>query len=198
MRGEKEMKKIGVASSRSLERGRKENKRRDEENENEGTPLWRLFNGTRQDSFEMQILPKLATNDVKFLYNCNKNSRDTIKRSGIKVPDKFVLREITSRQTLKFAWERCRFDCCCENCPNRAPHNAMVLECVARSGNLEHVKWLREKEKCAWDEKSFLSAVLSGNLVLCKYLMKKNCPHDCCSCMHSTLDNGVRSVVWKS
>ena len=53
------------------------------------------------------ILPRLNSNDVKFLYGVNGETRKLVKRSSRKreLKEKFKVNEMSSISTLEFAWE---------------------------------------------------------------------------------------------
>jgi len=82
--------------------------------EEENNALWRLFRnagafsgGVCRDVVERHILPRLNSNDVKFLYGVNGETRKLIKRSSRKgeLKERFNIGEMSSISTLEFVWE---------------------------------------------------------------------------------------------
>ena len=76
--------------------------------------LWRLFRnagafsgGVCRDVVEKHVLPRLNSNDVKFLYGVNTETRKLIKRSSRKgeLEKGFKSDEMSSISTLEVAWE---------------------------------------------------------------------------------------------
>ena len=63
--------------------------------------------GVCRDVVEKHVLPRLNSNDVKFLYGVNTETRKLIKRSSRKgeLKKRFKVREMSSVSTLEFAWE---------------------------------------------------------------------------------------------
>jgi len=86
----------------------------------ENNALWRLFRnagefsgGVCRDVVEKHVLPRLNSNDVKFLYGVNTETRKLIKRSSRKgdLKKKFWIEEMSSISTLEVAWELIRGVC---------------------------------------------------------------------------------------
>ena len=80
----------------------------------EKNALWRLFRnagdfsgGVCHDVVEKHVLPRLNSNDVKFLYEVNTETRKLIKRSSRAndLKEKFKVKEMSSISTLEVAWE---------------------------------------------------------------------------------------------
>jgi hypothetical protein len=80
----------------------------------ENNALWRLFRnagefsgGVCRDVVEKHVLPRLNSNDVKFLYGVNTETRKLIKRSSRKgeLKKRFKVSEMSSESTLEFAWD---------------------------------------------------------------------------------------------
>ena len=75
--------------------------------------LWGLFRdalldgGECRDIVEKHVLPRLNSNDVKFLYEVNTETRKLIERSSRAedLKKSFKMREMSSISTLEFAWE---------------------------------------------------------------------------------------------
>ena len=68
--------------------------------------LWSLIVKCDDICFQ-HILPRLNSNDVKFLYGVNTETRKLIKRSSRKgeLKWKFEVKEMSSISTLELAWE---------------------------------------------------------------------------------------------
>ena len=68
--------------------------------------LWDLIVNNDDICFQ-HILPRLNSNDVKFLYGVNKETRALIKRSSRAgdLKKKFKVEEMSSVSTLEFVWE---------------------------------------------------------------------------------------------
>ena len=80
----------------------------------ENNALWRLFRnagdfsgGVCRDVVEKHVLPRLNSNDVKFLYGVNTETRKLIKRSSRKgeLKKRFKVSEMSSESTLEFVWD---------------------------------------------------------------------------------------------
>ena len=112
------------------------------------------------------ILPRLNSNDVKFLYEVNKETRKLVKRSSRAgdLKKKFKIQEMSSISTLEVAWEN-KLDLL---------HTYFCWE-VARTNKLELLKWAREEKKCQWDIKTLNRAAGQGNLEMVKYCVASEC-----------------------
>ena len=68
--------------------------------------LWDLIVNNDDICFK-HILPRLNSNDVKFLYGVNTETRKLIKRSSRKgeLKKRFKVSEMSSESTLEFAWD---------------------------------------------------------------------------------------------
>ena len=93
------------------------------------------------------ILPRLNSNDVKFLYGVNTETRKLIKRSSRAgdLRKGFKVREMSSILTLEFAWENKSL------WPRWWDETDFCLK-VAHTNKLELLKWAREEKKCEWNE----------------------------------------------
>ena len=110
------------------------------------------------------ILPRLNSNDVKFLYGVNSETRKLIKRSS-RVDDlkkTFWIEEMSSISTLEFAWENKSL------WPSLWSERSFCWR-VALTNKLELLKWAREEKKCEWDEDTINAAAIQGNLEMVKY-----------------------------
>ena len=89
----------GATTRRAKKRGRGDVGERDS--------LWGLVVNDNDDVCFKHILPRLNSNDVKFLYEVNSETRKLIKRSSRESDLKgtFKARQMSSISTLEFAWE---------------------------------------------------------------------------------------------
>ena len=143
--------------------------------------LWSLIVKCDDICFE-HILPRLNSNDVKFLYEVNTETRDLIKRSSRAdaLKKRFKINEMSSISTLEFVWEikslwRSWWDE--TNFCNR----------VARTNKLELLKWAREEKKCKWDELTINATACQGNLEMVKYCVANKCPINERACAFAAL-----------
>ncbi len=131
------------------------------------------------------ILPRLDSNDLKFLHGVNSETRALIKRSsrGRDLKEGFKVREMSSISTLEFAWK---------NRKNKSlwpsyswwDKTYFCLQ-VARTNKLELLKWIREEKKCEWDVGTICVAAEQGNLKMVKYCVANECPIDGSACAHA-------------
>ena len=93
------------------------------------------------------IIPRLNSNDVKFLYEVNTETRKLIKRSSRKkeLKKKFIVREMSSLSTLEVAWENKSL------WPSWWEDETWFCVKVAHTNKLELLKWAREEKKCKWN-----------------------------------------------
>ena len=134
--------------------------------------VWDLIVNNDDICFQ-HILPRLNSNDVKFLYEVNTETRKLIKRSSRAkdLKKSFKVEEMSSISTLEFVWEN----------KSLWPRDWIDEErdfCyeVAETNKLELLKWAREEKKCEWDEETINVAVLKGNLKMVKYCIANECP----------------------
>ncbi len=124
------------------------------------------------------VLPRLNSNDLKFLYEVNTETRKLIKRStrARDLKKRFKVQEMSSISTLEFAWE------------HKSLWSGFLLNetcfCsqVAKTNKLELLKWIREEKKCRWDEWTINMAAEKGNLEMVKYCVANECPIDAIAC----------------
>ena len=138
------------------------------------------------------ILPRLNSNDVKFLYEVNTETRKLIKRSSraSDLKKEFKIEEMSSISTLEVAWE---------NRENRSLWPSWWLKTsfcwrVAQTNKLELLKWAREEKKCRWDEWTICAAAEQGNLEMVKYCAENECPIDKEACAQAA-QNGHLEVL---
>ena len=117
------------------------------------------------------ILPRLNSNDIKFLYGVNTETRALVKRSSRAgdLKEKFKVQEMSSISTLEVVLE----------------HKSLWLGIwyesdfcwrVAKTNKLELLKWVREEKNCDWDELTIYMAASQGNLEMVKYCVANECP----------------------
>ncbi|CAL6306450.1 unnamed protein product [Bathycoccus prasinos] len=123
------------------------------------------------------IIPRLNSNDVKFLYGVNTETRALVKRSTRKgeLEKGFKVYEMSSISTLEVAWE------------NKSLWPSWWDEIwfcrqVARTNKLELLKWAREEKKCEWSAGTINAAAYRGNLEMVKYCVANECPIDEWAC----------------
>jgi hypothetical protein len=127
------------------------------------------------------ILPRLNSNEVKFLYEVNTQTRKLIKRSSRAkdLKEKFKVEEMSSISTLEFVWE------------NKSlwpigwrKDESWFCYRVAQTNKLELLKWAREEKKCKWDGWTIHTAAEQGNLEMGKYCVVNECPinAEACAC----------------
>jgi len=138
--------------------------------------VWDLIVNNDDVSFK-HILPRLNSNDIKFLYEVNSETRKLIKRSSRAGDLKkgFKVYEMSSISTLEWAWENRRL------WPSYWDESYFCWE-VAQTNKLELLKWIREEKKCEWDEDTINVAAEQGNLEMVKYCVANECPVDTYAC----------------
>ena len=151
--------------------------------------LWDLIVNNDDICFQ-HILPRLNSNDVKFLYEVNSETRKLVKRSSRAGDLKkgFKVNEMSSISTLEVAWDR-------KLLWSSWWDETWFCWKVAQTNKLELLKWAREEKKCEWDyrtinaakkcewnERTINAAVLQGNLEMIKYCVANECPIDVWAC----------------
>lgn len=139
--------------------------------------VWDLIVNNDDICFK-HILPRLNSNDVKFLYGVNTETRKLIKRSSRKGELKkgFKVKEMSSISTLEFAWEHKSL------WQSWLTNETYFCFQVAQTNKLELLKWAREEKKCKWDELTIDAAAYQGNLEMVKYCAANECPIDEVAC----------------
>ncbi|CAL6379735.1 unnamed protein product [Bathycoccus prasinos] len=150
--------------------------------------VWDLIVNNDDVSFK-HILPRLNSNDVKFLYEVNSETRKLIKRSSRArdLRKSFEVQEMSSISTLEVAWEN----------KSLWPSNwseTKFCSRVAWTNKLEFLKWIREEKKCEWDSGTIHVAANQGNLEMVKYCVAKKCPIDAWACAEAA-GNGHLEVL---
>ena len=138
--------------------------------------LWDLIVNNDDICFK-HILPRLNSNDLKFLHGVNSETRKLIKRSS-RADDlvkRFKVNGMSSISTLEFAWEHKSL------WPSWWDETDFCAH-VAYTNKLELLKWAREEKKCEWDSGTIDAAAYQGNLEMVKYCVAKKCPIDAWAC----------------
>ena len=153
--------------------------------------LWDLLVNDNDDVCFKHVLPRLNSNDVKFLHGVNKETRKLIERSSraSDLKEKFWIEEMSSISTLEFAWEH----------KSLWPSDWWEDETyfcwkVAKTNKLELLKWAREEKECDWDGWTILAAVLQGNLEMVKYCVANECPIEESACARAA-ENGHLEIL---
>ena len=126
--------------------------------------VWDLIVNNDDICFQ-HILPRLNSNDVKFLYEVNTETRKLMKRSsrGGDLEMKFDIEEMSSISTLEFAWEH-------KSLWPRHWRKDETTFCktfcwkVAQTNKLELLKWAREEKECEWHAETINAVAEHGNL----------------------------------
>jgi len=141
--------------------------------------VWDVVVNNDDVSFK-HILPRLNSNDVKFLYEVNTETRKLIKRSSRKgeLKKAFKVEEMSSISTLEFVWEN-------KSLWSSWWHETYFCWGVADTNRFELLKWAREEKKCKWDEWTISSAARQGNLEMVKYCVANECPIDELACANA-------------
>ena len=150
--------------------------------------VWDLIVNNDDVSFK-HILPRLNSNDVKFLYEVNSETRKLIKRSSRArdLKKSFEVQEMSSISTLEVAWEN----------KSLWPSNwseTNFCSRVAWTNKLEFLKWAQEEKKCKWNKSTIGVAAFIGNLEMVKYCVAKKCPIDAWACAEAA-GNGHLEVL---
>jgi hypothetical protein len=147
--------------------------------------LWDLIVKCDDICFK-HIIPRLNSNDVKFLYGVNTETRALVKRSSRAndLKKRFDVSEMSSVSTLEVALE---------NKPSWWAERHFCWK-VAKTNKLELLKWAREEKKCKWDEWTINAAARQGNLEMVKYCIANKCPIDWRACAWAA-DGGHLEVL---
>ena len=138
--------------------------------------LWDLIVNNDDICFQ-HILPRLNSNDVKFLYEVNSETRKLVKSSSRAGDLKkgFKVNEMSSISTLEVAWDR-------KLLWSSWWDETWFCWKVAQTNKLELLKWAREEKKCEWDKGTINAAACQGNLEMIKYCVANQCPIDADAC----------------
>ena len=136
------------------------------------------------------VLPRLNSNDLKFLDRVNGETRALVKRSSRKgeLMQRFKVEEMSSISTLEVAWEhKSLWESWWED------HRYFCRE-VAKTNKLELLKWIREEKKCEWSAGTIYRAAEQGNLEMVKYCVANECPIDAIACEYAA-KNGHLEIL---
>ena len=152
--------------------------------------LWDVIVNNDDVSFK-HILPRLNSNDVKFLYEVNTETRKLIKRSSRKGDLKkgFKVKEMSSISTLEVMLEHKSL------WPSWLNERRFCLE-VAETNKLELLKWAREEKKCKWGEGTITAAARQGNLEMVKYCVANECPIDEDACAFAAFNGHLECLKY--
>ena len=158
--------------------------------------VWDLIVNNDDVSFK-HILPRLNSNDVKFLYEVNSETRKLIKRSSRESDLKgtFKARQMSSISTLEFAWEHYpwgKYD----HEVGEEMDEPYFCEQVADTNKLELLKWAREEKQCEWDYRTIHAAANHGNLEMVKYCVANKCPIDAWTCSHAAAGGNLEVLKY--
>jgi len=144
--------------------------------------LWDLIVKCDDITFT-RILPRLNSNDVKFLYDVNTETRKLVKRSSRarNLKKKFKVQEMSSISTLEVAWEHFPWGTFDHEVEEDLDETDFCNR-VSKTNKLELLKWAREEKECEWDEATIKTAALQGNLEMIKYCVANECPIDEFAC----------------
>ena len=150
--------------------------------------LWDLIVNNDDICFK-HILPRLNSNDVKFLYEVNSETRKLVKRSSRArdLTKKFKVREMSSILTLEVAWENKSL------WPSDWTERSFCWE-VAETNKLELLEWAREEKECEWNRWTINVAVRQGNLEMVKYCVANECPISTWACAYAAA-NGHLEIL---
>ena len=166
----------------------------------ENNALWRLFRhagdfsgGVCRDVVEKHVLPRLNSTDLKFLYEVNPETRKLIKSSSREKELKktFKIEEMSSISTLEVAWEHYPWGTYINVGEEEEIEVVKPYFCwkVARTNELELLKWAREEKECECDENTIIVAARQGNLEMVKYCVANECPINEWACTEAA-ENG--------
>ena len=130
------------------------------------------------------VLPRLNSNDLKFLDRVNGETRALVKRSSRAgdLKEKFKVQEMSSISTLEVAWEHKSL------WPRHWTETYFCVK-VAKTNKLELLKWAREEKKCEWSAGTIYRAAEQGNLEMVKYCVANECPISTWACANAA-ENG--------
>ena len=133
--------------------------------------LWDVIVNNDDVCFK-HILPRLNQTDIKFLYEVNAETRALIKRSSREddLKKTFKVHQLSSISTLAIAWENRLF------WVGNLDSERRFCSKVARTNELELLKWIREEKKCTWNGWTIAEAAEQDNVEMVKYCVANQCP----------------------
>ena len=145
--------------------------------------LWK-FVSEIPDVFGAEVLTKLDEIDLKIFYDLCRASREVVIRSKIELNnERRYVEKVKSMQELALAWDNYRFGE--EDEYGYELTQEVFCWRVARTNNLDFLKWARVVKRCAWDEYTIGWAVFHGNLEMVKYCVENGCPMDWKACANA-------------
>jgi len=137
------------------------------------------------------VLPRLNSNDLKFLDRVNGETRALVKRSSRAgdLKEKFKVQEMSSISTLEVAWEHKSL------WPRHWTETYFCVK-VAKTNKLELLKWAREEKKCKWDDRTIDAAARQGNLEMVKYCVANECPIDEDACAYAASNGHLECLKY--
>jgi hypothetical protein len=155
--------------------------------------LWDLIVNNDDITF-IHILPRLNSNDIKFLYEVNTETRALVKRSSRAgdLKEKFKVHEMSSISTLEVAWKNRKKK---SLWPRHWTETYFCSE-VAKTNKLELLKWAREEKKCEWDDRTIDAAAYQGNLEMVKYCVANECPIDEMACEYAAIGGQLEMLKY--
>ena len=137
------------------------------------------------------VLPRLNSNDLKFLDRVNGETRALVKRSSRAgdLKEKFKVQEMSSISTLEVAWEHKSL------WPSYWRERTFCSR-VAKTNKLELLKWAREEKKCKWDDRTIDAAARQGNLEMVKYCVANECPIDEDACAYAASNGHLECLKY--
>ena len=153
--------------------------------------LWDLIVNNDDICFK-HILPRLNSNDVKFLYEVNTETRKLIKRSSRAgdVKKRFKVKEMSSISTLEIVWEHISL------WPMYLEDESDFCWRVAGTNKLELLKWAREEKECEWDRRTINAAAKQGNLEMIKYCVANECPIGTGACAYAASNGHLECLKY--
>ena len=147
------------------------------------TPLWK-FVTDHPLVFGAEVLTKFDEFDLKIFYDLCRASREVVIRSKIKLNnERRYVQKVKSMQELALAWDNYRWGE--EDEDDIEMTQERFCWRVARTNNLDFLKWAREVKQCAWDEQTIGWAAYKGNLSMVKYCVENDCPMDADVCAYA-------------
>ena len=160
--------------------------------DNSPTPLWK-FVTDHPLVFGAEVLTKFDEFDLKIFYDLCRASREVVIRSNIELNnEERYVEDVKSMQEVELAWDNYRWG-------EEDVHGGEMTQerfCyqVARTKNLDFLKWAREVKQCAWNNETIDWAANQGNLEMVKYCVENNCPMNEKACAHAA-DEGHLDVL---
>jgi hypothetical protein len=174
---ERDIKESGAMSTGARTRGQKRQRG--------ARDLWEVIVKCDDICFQ-HILPRLHSNDVKFLHGVNTETRKLVRRSSRAGDLKkgFKIEEMSSISTLEVAWENKSLWTIAWREATFCRDESWFCYRVAQTNKLELLKWAREEKKCKWDGWTIHTAAEQGNLEMGKYCVANECPinAEACAC----------------